>query len=274
MLNVGAASRVFFTVKTCNTDKFCSTTSCQLPSWDLDPPAFVASQDYDIQSHPSEIEGTYSAQDESPILTGTLQWAYGTSAITVEKISDTSFGSDVTPWVAVPVPAPVSAPLATVVNGARAAIKANFLFQHNQMYFLNVKAQNRLLFNGAQASKGVLIDLSPPFPGKLVDWDRCSDYYRLLYRNASVIEDLRYVGYYNAGVSGCNWTNVDNMTADFCTPTHVIDWMSTKLNDRCRGPTFLPNHRQIKDGGTVFNGDVPNMQKLWQLERTFVSLNW
>ena len=272
-LLIAAASQVFFTVKACNPDNYCSTSSCQLQSWDVNPTTLVPVQNYAMQSHPSEIEGTILVQDESPVLQGTLQWAYGTTAITVEKLNDTSVGSDVTKWVAIDVPAPISGPYPTLMKGVPADITVNVLLQHNQIYFLNVKAQNQLLYVNAQASKGVLIDLTPPLPAVIVDHDRCSPFYFQLYSNASVIENLKFVGPYNAGVRGCQW-HADNTTAEYCAPTHIIDWMSTKLNGRCIGPTYLPNFRQVKDGGSVFNGDVPGVQKLYQLERTFVSLNW
>ena len=272
-LNIPSATQVFFTVKACNPDNYCSTSSCQLSSWDLNPTTITAEQNYAIQSHPSEIEGAFSVKDESAVLQGTLQWAYGTTAITVEKLNNSNVGSDVTSWQVVNVTTLSNGPYATLMNGIPAVIDVNFLFQHNQIYFLNVKAQNQLLYVNAQASKGVLIDLTPPFPAQIIDQDRCSQTYINLYSSASVIEDLSFVGPYNAGVLGCEWAS-DNTTSEYCAPTHIIDWMSTALNNRCIGPTFLPNLRQVKDSGSIFNGDIPGFQKLYQLEQTFVSLNW
>ncbi len=41
---VAEAMALYFTVEACNTDGFCSTSSCQLPSWSIDPPNITATQ--------------------------------------------------------------------------------------------------------------------------------------------------------------------------------------------------------------------------------------
>lgn len=231
-------------------------------------------QDYNFQSHPSEIEGSFSAEDESAVVQGTLQWAYGTAAMTVEKLNDTTYGADITTWVSVDVPPPRQATLATQISNVAARVSLPFLMHHNVFYFLNVKAQNRLGFWGAAGSKGVLIDLIPPFPAPLVDPDRCSQYWFDFYNRSDVMENLIHQGNYTASVSGCE-NQDDRMLTEYCKPTTIVDWQTDRLKGRCIGPTYLPNHRQLVDSGTVTNGDIPNgIHKLWQLEQTFFSMNW
>jgi hypothetical protein len=53
-----------------------------------------------------------------------------------------------------------------------------------------------------------------------------------------------------------------------------VDWMSDKLSSRCIGPTYLPNHRVLRDSGTVFAGSERRRHKLYQADQTFISLNW
>lgn len=232
-------------------------------------------QDYNFQSHPSEIEGTFSAADESALKNGTLMWAYGSAALTQERANDSTYtiASDISPWVTVQTPAPLSGPLALDLHGVPTRIAIKFELEHNQLYFLNVKSQNRLGFWGAGASKGVLIDLIPPFAQPAIDPERCSDVWVQFYNQSDVIQNLVHQGKFGAGLIGCE-NMADYMSAEGCAPTHVIDWMSTRLNGHCIGPTPLPNHRRLVDSGTVFNGDSPGTHVLWQLEQTFVSLSW
>ncbi len=60
-LSVPAAKAVFINVKACNIDEYCSTTACQLPSWDLDATRFDGTQvhfiscDLSISCHLSKV---------------------------------------------------------------------------------------------------------------------------------------------------------------------------------------------------------------------------
>ncbi len=140
------------------------------------------------------------------------------------------------------------------------------------MYFLNVKARDDLYYWGVGSSKGVLVDLIPPFPAPLYDPIRCTPEWEEFYRRPDVFQNLIHQGPY-AGLKGCDLFN-DTVVADGCAPVDDLDWISDKLKGRCIGPTFLPNHRILQDSGTVFFGDVPSIPHLYQSEQTFVSLNW
>ncbi len=300
-LSVPAAKAVFINVKACNIDEYCSTTACQLPSWDLDATRFdgtqvhfsllvilafraifqkflfshlITRQAYDFQSHPTQVEATFSAEDESAIVPGTLQWAYGSSVVTAEKVNDTSAGSDISPWqpVAVP-PASTTGTLAHRISGVKATISLGFNLVHNQVYFLNMKAQNRLGFWGAGASRGVLIDLIPPFPSASIDFDRCSPEWFEFFNRTDVMNNLAPQGKYNAGVLGCEFMR-DEVRAEGCRHTTILDWHKKDLSDRCVGPTPLPNHHYIVDSGTVFNGHKLNEHQLYQYAQTTFTITW
>ncbi len=43
-LKVAEALAIYFTVEACNFDQFCSTSSCQLPSWNVKPPSIEVHQ--------------------------------------------------------------------------------------------------------------------------------------------------------------------------------------------------------------------------------------
>jgi hypothetical protein len=299
-LKVASAMGVFFGVKACNTDGYCASTSCQLSSWDVDPTRFspvqvrmflvhsillysltsfvscifLTDQDYDIQSHPNEIEASFGAEDESAIISGTLQWAFGTTTITAEKVSDESTGSDIYPWVNVTVPPPsLTSTLAHQITGVSTRVKLSFDLVHNQVYFLNVKAQNRLLYWGADASKGVLVDLIPPFPQDQLDLIRCSQQWIDFYNRSEVMNNLIHQGNFTAELHGCEHTR-DGMFTSGCAPTKILDWHHTHLSDRCVGPTPLPNHRTMVDSGSVFNGVVTDTHTLYQFEQTAMSISW
>lgn len=213
-------------------------------------------------------------QDQSPVVNDTLFWAFGSSAITLEKANESSHGNDISPWIQVPVPKPVDAPIAVRMSNYPVNIKLTFNLEHNHIYFLNVRSQNRLGLWGAEASKGVLIDLIPPFPSNPLDPDRCSANWTEFYSRPDVVENLIFQGLYGHKVIGCE-NYGDRMLAQHCNITRIIDWMGTQLSSRCKGTAnYLPNHRELRDSNTVFNGDNRGAHKLYQGERTFISLNW
>ncbi len=229
-------------------------------------------QKYDIQSHPSELEASFGVVDESLVVDGTLMWAFGSTVATAEKYSESAAGSDISPWVKVPVPPHTGGVLATSISNAPVNVKLNFLLQHNTLYVLNVKAQNRLGFVNATGSKGVLVDLIPPFPAPLYDPIRCTPEWFEFYARDDVKNNLTHQGN-DIDVRGCH-LHGDAVLIEHCNHIHIVDWMSDKLSSRCIGPTYLPNHRVLRDSGTVFAGSERRRHKLYQADQTFISLNW
>ncbi len=176
------------------------------------------------------------------------------------------------PWKDVDIPKPSSGIYAHDLRGIPAKATLDTQLSHNQLYFLNVRARDEMYYWGAGSSKGVLIDLSPPYPAPLYDPIRCTDEWRAFYQRPDVIQNLRHQGP-AAGLLGCENMN-DTMEAVGCARSYDLDWISDKLNGRCIGPTYLENHRILSDSGTVFFGDQPGLPLLYQSDRTFVSLNW